>query len=91
MTKSTKPRTPLLVSIPTPSPNTTIGLQNGFDGEVQARIEGEKDIMQEVDNSKYNLKKKIEQERTDKALKLGAFKDKTNNQLKKQHKYIEEF
>ena len=47
--------------------------------------------MQEVDNSKYNLQKKIDNERTDKALKLGAFKDTTNNQLKKQHKYIEEF
>ena len=47
--------------------------------------------MQEVDNSKYNLHKKLDQERTDKALKLGAFKDSTNNQLKKQHKYIEEF
>ena len=68
-----------------------VGLQNQFDGEVQTRIEREKDIMQEVDNSKYNLQKKIENERTDKSLKLGAFKDQTNNQLKKQHKYIEEF
>ena len=47
--------------------------------------------MQEVDNSKYNLQKKIDNERTDKSLKLGAFKDTTNRQLKKQHKYIEEF
>ena len=46
--------------------------------------------MQEVDNSKYNLQKKIDNERTDKSLKLGAFKDTTNRQLKKQHKYIEE-
>ena len=56
-----------------------IGLQNQFDGEVQTRIEREKDIMQEVDNSKYNLHKKLDQERTDKALKLGAFKESTNN------------
>ena len=47
--------------------------------------------MQEVDNSKYNLQKKIDNERTDKSLKLGAFKDTTTSQLKKQHKYIEEF
>ena len=67
------------------------GLQNNFDSEVQTRIEREKDIMQEVDNSKYNLQKKIDNERTDKSLKLGAFKDSTNSQLKKQHKYIEEF
>jgi hypothetical protein len=55
------------------------GLQNQFDGEVQTRIEREKDIMQEVDNSKYNLQKKIDNERTDKSLKLGAFKDSTNS------------
>ena len=47
--------------------------------------------MQEVDNSKYNLQKKIDAERTDKSLKLGAFKDECNNQLKMQHKFIEEF
>ena len=68
-----------------------VELQSQFDGEVQTRIEREKDIMQEVDNSKYTLHKKIDYERTDKALKLGAFKDNTNLQLKKQHKYIEEF
>jgi hypothetical protein len=44
-----------------------------------------------VDNSKYKLHKKIDNERTDKSLKLGAFKDSTTSQLKKQHKYIEEF
>lgn len=47
--------------------------------------------MQEVDDSKYNLQKKIDAERTDKALKLGAFKDDCLLQLKKQHNYIEEF
>ena len=47
--------------------------------------------MQEVDNSKYNLQKKIDAERTDKSLKLGAFKDDCSGQLKKQHKYVEEF
>jgi hypothetical protein len=31
--------------------------------------------MQEVDDSKYKLHKKIDEERTDKSLKLGAFKD----------------
>ena len=67
------------------------GLQGTFDGEVQTRIEREKDIYQEVDNSKYSLQKKIDQEKTDKALTLGAFKDDTNGQLKKQHKFIEEF
>ena len=68
-----------------------VGLQNQFDGEVQTRIEREKDIMQEVDNSKYNLQKKIDAERTDKSLKLGAYKDECNQKLKQQHKYIEEF
>ena len=71
--------------------NLFLDLQNQFDGEVQTRIEREKDIMQEVDNSKYNLQKKIDNERTDKSLKLGAFKDDTTKQLKQQHKYIEEF
>ena len=47
--------------------------------------------MQEVDDSKYKLGKRIDQERTSKSLSLGAFKDDTNSQLKKQHKYIEEF
>ena len=97
MNKSTKRRTPSIVSdksfifIQYLTHHFFVGLQNQFDGEVQTRIEREKDIMQEVDNSKYNLHKKIDNERTDKALKLGAFKDDTNSQLKKQHKYIEEF
>ena len=46
-------------------------LQNTFDGEVQTRIEREKDIMQEVDNQKYKLNKKIDNERTDKSLTMG--------------------
>lgn len=97
MNKSTKRRTHSTVSAYTSifiqylTLLFLVGLQNQFDGEVQTRIEREKDIMQEVDNSKYNLHKKIDNERTDKALKLGAFKDDTNSQLKKQHKYIEEF
>lgn len=47
--------------------------------------------MQTVDDTKYELHKKIDAERTDKSLKLGAFKDDTLAQLKKQHKYVEEF
>lgn len=66
-------------------------LQNKFDGECQTRIEREKDIMQEVDDTKYKLHKKIDEERTDKSLQLGQFKDKTASQLKRQHKYVEEF
>lgn len=71
--------------------NLFLELQNQFDGEVATRIEREKDIMQEVDDSKYKLHKKIDEERTDKSLKLGAFKDDCSSQLKKQHKYVEEF
>lgn len=44
-----------------------------------------------MDDARYNLRKKIEQERTDKALSLGKFKDETLSQLNKQHKYIEKF
>jgi hypothetical protein len=58
---------------------------------VQTRIEREKDIMQEVDDTKYKLHKKIDEERTDKSLQLGMFKDKCSGQLKRQHKYVEEF
>lgn len=58
-------------------------LQSGFDTEVNTRIEREKFIRQEIDDSKYDLQKKIDYERTDKSLKLGAFRDDTNNQLKK--------
>lgn len=47
--------------------------------------------MQEVDDHKYSLQKKIDYERTDKSLKLGAFKDQCNQQLKMQHKYMEDF
>lgn len=47
--------------------------------------------MQEVDNQKYKLNKKIDNERTDKSLTMGQFKDDCNKQLKMQHKYIEEF
>jgi len=71
--------------------NFGLALQNQFDGEVATRIEREKDIMQEVDDSKYKLHKKIDEERTDKSLKLGAFKDNCSGQLKKQHKYVQEF
>jgi len=54
-----------------------LGLQNEFDGEVDTRIEEEKNIMQTVDDTKYDLGKKIDAERTDKSLKLGKFKDDT--------------
>ena len=92
MSKSTRRKTLLTVSLNFFTDSKfLLGLQNQFDGEVQTRIEREKDIMQEVDDAKYKLGKKIDQERTDKSLKLGAFKDDTNHQLKKQHKYIEEF
>jgi hypothetical protein len=42
---------------------------------VATRIEREKDILQEVDDSKYKLMKKIDAERTDKSLRLGKFKE----------------
>ena len=44
-----------------------------------------------MDDAKYKLQKKIDAERTDKSLKLGAFKDDCTRQLKKQHKFVEEF
>ena len=66
-------------------------LQSRFDGEVQTRIDREKDILQKLDNEKYGLGKKIDNERTDKSLTLGKFRDDTNRQLKMQHKYVEEF
>jgi hypothetical protein len=59
--------------------------------ECETRIEREKDIMQAVDDAKYGLQKKIDSERTEKSLSLGAFKDATLATLNKQHKYIEEF
>lgn len=66
-------------------------LQSRFDGECQTRIDREKDILQKLDNEKYGLGKKIDNERTDKSLTLGKFRDDTNRQLKMQHKYVEEF
>ena len=66
-------------------------LQSRFDGECQTRIDREKDILQKLDNEKYDLGKKIDKERTDKSLTLGKFRDDTNKQLKMQHKYVEEF
>jgi hypothetical protein len=54
-----------------------VELQNGFDTEVETRIEREKDIMQAVDDAKYALNKRIDAERTDKSLSLGKFKDDT--------------
>ena len=70
---------------------TLTNLQNQFDGEVQTRIDREKDILQDLDDAKYKLHKKIDQERTDKSLKLGAFQDDIKGQLKRQHKHVEEF
>lgn len=52
-------------------------LQSDFDGEVATRIEEEKNIMQTLDDTKYELHKKIDNERTDKSLSLGNFKDTT--------------
>ena len=66
-------------------------LQSKFDGECQTRIDREKDILQKLDDTKYDLGKQIDKERTDKSLTLGKFRDDTNRQLKLQHKYIEEF
>ena len=66
-------------------------LQSRFDGEVQTRMDREKDILQKLDNEKYDLGKKIDKERTDKSLTLGLFRDTSTKQLKLQHKYIEEF
>ena len=66
-------------------------LQGKFDGECQTRIDREKDILQKLDDTKYDLGKQIDHERTDKSLTLGKFRDDTNRQLKLQHKYIEQF
>lgn len=57
--------------------------QRNFDEEVQTRIDREKDIMQELDDEKYKLHKKIDYERTDKSLKFGAFRDDVKDQLKR--------
>jgi hypothetical protein len=66
-------------------------LQADFDQEVATRIDEEKNIMLTLDDTKYELHKKIDNERTDKSLSLGNFKDSTHSQLKRQHKYVEEF
>ena len=68
-----------------------IDQQKNFDIECQTRIEREKDILQALDDEKYKLHKKIDDERTDKSLKFGAFRDDVKDQLKRQHKYVEEF
>ena len=65
--------------------------QRAFDEECQTRIDREKDILQALDDEKYKLHKKIDYERTDKSLKFGAFRDDVKDQLKRQHKYVEEF
>ena len=57
-------------------------LQSKFDGECQTRIDREKDILQKLDDTKYDLGKQIDKERTDKSLTLGKFRDDTNRQLK---------
>ena len=38
-------------------------------------MDREKDILQKLDNEKYDLGKKIDKERTDKSLTLGLFRD----------------
>ena len=70
---------------------TLLELQNEFDGEVDTARTEEKNIMQTLDDTKYELHKKIDGERTDKSLSLGKFKDETSAQLAKQHKYVQEF
>jgi len=42
---------------------------------VQTRVEREKDILQALDDEKYQLEKKIDYERTDKSLRFGEFRD----------------
>ena len=86
--KPTRPSTTLSTSSPVSiliftNLTTCSDLQNKFDGECQTRIEREKDIMQEVDDTKYKLHKKIDEERTDKSLQLGQFKDNCSGQLKR--------
>ena len=68
-----------------------IDLQRLYDEEVATRIEREKDIMQELDDEKYKLEKKIDYERTDKSLRFGEFRDDIRAQLRKQHRYVEDF
>ena len=63
--------------------NGDLDLQNQYDEEVQTRIEREKDILQALDDEKYKLHKKIDDERTDKSLKFGAFRDDVKDQLKR--------
>ena len=53
-------------------------LQSQFDEECQTRADREKDILQALDDEKYKLGKKIDNERTDKSLTLGKFRDDTN-------------
>ena len=53
-------------------------LQSQFDEECQTRTDREKDILQALDDEKYKLGKKIDDERTDKSLTLGKFRDDTN-------------
>ncbi len=50
---------------------------------MQTRIDREKDILQELDDEKYKLHKKIDYECTDKSLKFGAFRDDVKDQLKR--------
>jgi hypothetical protein len=68
MNKLMKRRQFSQVSPKNPFNRNILDLQNKFDGECQTRIEREKDIMQEVDDTKYKLHKKIDEERTDKSL-----------------------
>ena len=54
-------------------------------------LKGQKHIRQVTDDTKYALEKKVDAERTDKSLQLGAFRDDTTKKLSQQHKYFEEF
>ena len=55
------------------------------------RIEREKEILQILDDEDYKLNKAVDNERTDRNLRLGSFRDNTKDSLKKHQKYIEEF
>jgi hypothetical protein len=59
--------------------NFLLELQNEFDAEVETARTEEKNIMQTLDDTKYELHKKIDGERTDKSLSLGKFKDETSD------------
>lgn len=60
---------------------TILELQTGFNDECVNLLEGQKHIRQVADDTKYALEKKVDAERTDKSLQLGAFRDDTTKKL----------